>query len=99
MSYAPRPRPTPADLAPIRMTASIARPPEDPRPEAADPAMERLAYRLDEIARSLGVSRRLIERERAAGRFPKPDLTMGRAPLWTRETLTRWIAQGGGRPC
>jgi predicted DNA-binding transcriptional regulator AlpA len=59
--------------------------------------VERLTYRLDEIAESLGVSRRTIERERSAGRFPKPDLRIGRAPLWTRETLTRWIAEGGAK--
>ena len=70
--------------------------PNDPQPEAAAPAVERLAYRLDEVAKSLGVSRRLIERERSAGRFPRHDLTIGRAPLWTRETLVRWIANGGG---
>ena len=71
--------------------------PTDRQPEAASPAVERLAYRLDEVAAALGVSRRLIERERSAGRFPQPDLTIGRAPLWTRKTLVRWIAGGGGR--
>jgi hypothetical protein len=57
--------------------------------------MERLTYRLDEIARALGVSRRLIERERAAGRFPRPDLEIGRVPLWSRDTLLRWIVEWG----
>jgi hypothetical protein len=64
--------------------------------EIMEGVIERLAYRLDEIARSLGVSRRLIERERAAGRFPPPDLQIGRVPLWSRETLVRWISEGGG---
>jgi hypothetical protein len=67
------------------------------RPEAL-PAPFRLAYRLDEVAAALGVCRRLIELERSAGRFPPPDLAIGRAPLWTRETLTAWIAKGGGKP-
>jgi len=62
---------------------------------AAAPPVERLTYRLGEIAGALGVSRRTIERERAAGRFPRPDLQIGRAPLWTRETLLCWIAEGG----
>jgi hypothetical protein len=66
--------------------------------EAMEGAIERLAYRLDEVARGFGVSRRLIERERSAGRFPEPDVTIGRVPLWTRETLVSWIARGGGRP-
>src|SRR5262245_22559761 len=64
--------------------------------EAMGGVFERLAYRLDEVARSLGVSRRLIERERAAGRFPPPDRTIGRVPLWSRATLVRWISEGGG---
>jgi hypothetical protein len=66
--------------------------------EVMEGAVERLAYRLDEIAQSLGVSRRLIERERASGRFPRPDLQLGRVPLWTRRTLLEWISNGGGKP-
>ena len=91
MTPAPQPRPAVADPGPLRLAAP------DRQPEAPGPAVERLAYRLNEVAKALGVSRRLIERERSAGRFPRPDLTIGRAPLWTRETLARWIAGGGGR--
>ena len=57
---------------------------------------DRLAYRLAELARLLGISRRTLERERSAGRFPRPDLTIGKAPLWKPETIRRWI-DGGGR--
>ena len=57
--------------------------------------VDRLTYRLAEVADLLGVSQRTIERERAAGRFPRPDCRIGKAPLWTRETLTRWITDGG----
>jgi predicted DNA-binding transcriptional regulator AlpA len=57
----------------------------------------RLTYRLDEVAAALGVSRRTIEREWSAGRFPKPDLMIGKAPLWSPETLTRWVSAGGSR--
>ncbi|WP_165253826.1 helix-turn-helix transcriptional regulator [Paludisphaera soli] len=67
-----------------------------PHPDAAPPAVDRLTYRLDEVAAALGVSRRTIERERSAGRFPRPDLRIGKSPLWTRESLVRWIAEGGG---
>ncbi len=38
----------------------------------AVPIPERLLYRLDEIAGLVGVSRRTIERQRSAGRFPPP---------------------------
>jgi predicted DNA-binding transcriptional regulator AlpA len=92
MSHAHRLKPAVPDPGPVVLTEPMNR-----RPEAASPAVERLAYRLDEVAKALGVSRRLIERERSAGRFPRPDLTIGRAPLWTRETLVRWISGGGGQ--
>jgi predicted DNA-binding transcriptional regulator AlpA len=69
----------------------------DPRRNPSPPSVaERLALRLDEVAHTLGVSRRAIERERSAGRFPKPDLTIGRMPLWRPETIRAWV-EGGGR--
>ena len=57
----------------------------------------RLTYRLNDLATALGVSRRTIERERSAGRFPPPDLKIGKSPLWMRETIVRWIAEGGAK--
>ena len=65
-------------------------------PEALSPAtLRRLTLRLDEVARALGVSRRAIERERSAGRFPKPDLVIGRMPLWQPMSIRQWIEGGG----
>jgi hypothetical protein len=55
-----------------------------------------LADVLAELAR-LGVSRRIIERERSAGRLPKPDLHIGRMPLWRVETVRAWLESGDGR--
>ncbi len=55
--------------------------------------MPRLAYRADELARALGVSRETLDRERAAGRVPKPDVYMGKMPLWRVETVRDWLAQ------
>ena len=65
------------------------------KPEPGTPNV-RFAFRLDEIADGYGVSRRAIERERSAGRFPPPDLTIGRMPLWRPETIRKWV-EGGGR--
>ena len=66
-------------------------------PKTAEAALrERTALRLNEVATTIGVSRRTIERERSAGRFPKPDRTIGRMPLWSPETIARWL-EGGGR--
>lgn len=59
------------------------------------PRIEPLAYRIDELADALGVSRRAIERERAAGRFPRPDLTIGKMPLWRPETVRSFLERGG----
>ncbi|QDV32368.1 hypothetical protein ElP_01960 [Tautonia plasticadhaerens] len=55
----------------------------------------RVTWRLADIAEALGVSRRALERERSAGRLPKPDLTIGRMPLWRPETIRGWIERGG----
>ncbi len=70
--------------------------PARPVERLARPPVERLTYRLNDLADALGVSRRSLERERSAGRLPKPDLHIGRAPLWRIETVNRWL-EGGGR--
>ena len=57
--------------------------------------VDKLAYRLDEVAAALGISRRTLERERSAGRFPPPDRKIAKCPIWSRETLMRWLAEGG----
>jgi predicted DNA-binding transcriptional regulator AlpA len=62
-----------------------------------DPLAGLLTLRLDELASALGVSRRAIERERSAGRFPRPDLTIGKMPLWQPESVRQWIERGGQR--
>ncbi len=59
------------------------------------PLVPRLAYRLDDLASALGMSRRALERERSAGRLPRPDLRIGRAPLWKPETIRAWLERGG----
>jgi hypothetical protein len=59
------------------------------------PPVPRLAYRLDDLAAALNMSRRALERERSAGRLPKPDLHIGRAPLWKPETIRAWLERGG----
>jgi predicted DNA-binding transcriptional regulator AlpA len=60
-----------------------------------EPPVDRLALRLDEVAAAVGLSRRAIERERSAGRFPRPDRVVGRVPLWSPDTVRRWVEGGG----
>jgi hypothetical protein len=61
----------------------------------ARPPLDRLAYRIDELSDALGVSRRAIERERSRGRFPKPDLVIGKMPLWRVESVRAFLERGG----
>jgi predicted DNA-binding transcriptional regulator AlpA len=88
-----------APTARIKRTSALNRPtesyPTPARPDRPGPGPERLAYRLAEAAVALGLSRRTIERLRASGRFPKPDLRVGKVPLWSRQTLIAWIKEGG----
>jgi predicted DNA-binding transcriptional regulator AlpA len=56
------------------------------------PAVERLGFRIDEVARSLGISRRAVERARHAGQFPEPDAKIGRMPIWRVSTIENWLA-------
>lgn len=56
---------------------------------------EKLVYGIADLSRVLSVCRRTIERERSAGRFPKPDLHIGKRPLWMRETIRSFIQRGG----
>jgi hypothetical protein len=60
---------------------------------------DRMALRFDEVAAALGVSRRLLERERSGGRFPAADRTIGRVPLWRCETVAAFLdsRKGGSR--
>ncbi len=73
-------------------------PVDEVTPSRLDPdrnPAERLTFRLEDVVEALGVSRRTIERERSAGRFPMPDLHVGKMPLWKPETIRRWIDGGG----
>ena len=81
---------------PQRTEAAI-EPPSRPAgrlPEAV-PIRERLAWDLADIAGLLGVSKRLLERERAAGKMPPPDIRIGRRVLWRTGTIDAgWIRKG-----
>ena len=84
---------------PLRQDAA-ARPIDTPDPKPIKSPVtpvERLAFRLDEVAAALGISRRTLERERSAGRFPRPDLRVGKSPLWRPETIRHWVEGGGHR--
>ena len=97
------------DSIPTRQRAHTS-PPADPdagepspAPQSARPTVplrDRLTWGIDDLSALTGLSRRTLERERSAGRFPKPDLYVGKRPMWRPETIRRWIEAGseyGGR--
>ncbi len=47
---------------------------------------------LDNLATVLNASRRTVERQRAAGRLPKPDFMVGKMPRWKAETIRKWMS-------
>ena len=52
--------------------------------------------RMADLTRVLNCSRREVERMRASGRLPRPDLTVGsRSPRWRHESIRRWVERGG----
>jgi hypothetical protein len=58
--------------------------------QAIEPLMS-----IDDLAEVLKCSRRGVERLRASGRFPKPDIVVGRMPRWRPGTIRKWIERGG----
>ena len=63
------------------------------QPTPAPPTPEGLAplLRPQAVARALGISTRTLERLLSGGRFPAPDLRIGRATLWRPATVRVWI--------
>jgi hypothetical protein len=51
----------------------------------------------DDIEQAFHVTRRWIELERAAGRFPEPDVMLGRLPRWYAQTIRDWLSAKGGQ--
>jgi predicted DNA-binding transcriptional regulator AlpA len=59
-------------------------------PPSAGPIIEPLLGIHDWLG-VLGISRRALERLRASGRIPSPDLYLGRLPRWRAATVRAWI--------
>jgi hypothetical protein len=59
--------------------------------EAAVPIRERLLWSWDDVAALTTMSRRLLEREVAAGRMPPPDVRIGRRACYRPTTIMTWL--------
>ena len=66
-------------------------PTHTPDPDPAPPEAPAPLLRARAVAHSLGVSGRTLERLLAAGRFPPPDLRLGRITLRRPATVRAWI--------
>jgi hypothetical protein len=77
-----------------RQTPSL--PSTGPTPPTANPSLpiESLLGVAD-VARILSISRRGVERLRASGKLPRPDLVLGRMPRWKPSTILVLIDGGG----
>jgi predicted DNA-binding transcriptional regulator AlpA len=48
-------------------------------------------FRWSDLRRVLVASQRTLDRLRASGKLPRPDLFIGRSPRWKAETIRQWI--------
>ncbi|MGO9601659.1 MAG: helix-turn-helix transcriptional regulator [Isosphaeraceae bacterium] len=85
MTPAPRLKPAPDDPGRLRVADM---------PPGAGHIVETLLS-LDDLAKILKCSRRLVERMRSAGKVPKPDIHVGKCPRWKPATIRAWIDRGG----
>ncbi|MGO9600991.1 MAG: hypothetical protein ACLP7Q_23665 [Isosphaeraceae bacterium] len=85
MTPPPRRQPASGDPVPLKLADM---------PPGAGHVIEPMLS-LDDLAALLKCSRRWLERERTAGRVPRPDFMAGRCPRWKPETIRRWIGEGG----
>ncbi len=65
------------------------------QPEATPERAIEPSLSLDDLCVIHHCSRRTIEREKSAGRLPKPDYYVGKMPRWRPETIHGWIERGG----
>jgi predicted DNA-binding transcriptional regulator AlpA len=59
-------------------------------------ALEQLVS-LEGLTTFLNTSRRTVERLKASGKLPKPDIRLGRMPRWRPETLLGWLEDNAAR--
>jgi predicted DNA-binding transcriptional regulator AlpA len=52
-------------------------------------------YRRKAIASVLSICVRTLDRMISSGNFPKPDIKIGKHPIWKRATVERWMDSGG----
>ena len=81
-------RPAALRLTPASLTATAS----GPQPLAGGD-VPRLFWGWPEVLASTGISRRTLERELSAGRFPRPTKRIGRRPFWRPDDIIEWAYQ------
>jgi hypothetical protein len=79
-SHAPAPSPAPSATSAFSSSVS----------ESEGDAV-RTCYTKRALAQYLHLSTRTLDRSRAFGLVPEPDLVVGRSPRWSPETIARWL--------
>jgi predicted DNA-binding transcriptional regulator AlpA len=75
----------------------MARRPKPPAASGPDALpIEPLLWGKREAWTALNISDRTLDRLIGSGRFPRPDVRIGRMPRWKPATIRAWI-EGGGR--
>jgi hypothetical protein len=85
-----RPRPQAGGAVSVTVgTVSTSDPitPPPAQPSRVIPIRDKLTWDLADIASLTGLSRRLLERELSAGRWPRPDIRIGRRCLWIQTSV------------
>jgi len=62
-----------------------------PGEQLSDEAAVAVCLDKNRLARFLGISVRTLDRANAMGLLPCPDLTVGRSPRWSPQTIQRWL--------
>jgi hypothetical protein len=60
--------------------------------QAQAPIVSSLLWGWPQVLAAVGIPRRTLERELAAGRFVRPVLRIGRRPYWSPGHVRRWAA-------
>ena len=50
------------------------------------------------VSAALGVTLETLRKWRAEGKFPPPDIRIGRIPRWHPSTIDAWVQAGGLLP-
>jgi predicted DNA-binding transcriptional regulator AlpA len=95
----PAPRPTspaprPGGIFNLKGASGLVTAPATPEATTTTPPLPRLLWGWPETVAATGIARRTLERELAAGRFPKPIKRVGRRPYWHPTDVIAWA---GGR--